>query len=66
MSSNDWVELAFDKILHDKHYSQAILFDFGEDEPVWIPKSQINMAEFDKTSNTVEIREWIAIEKGLI
>jgi len=33
------------------------------DEPVWLPKSQV---EWDETDSTMTIPEWLATEKGLI
>ena len=37
--------------------------DFGEDKPVWIPKS---IAEFDEDDGVLTIPEPLAQEKGLI
>ncbi len=47
---------------------KAILINFGTDEDVWVPKSQIS----DYTGETVDeaesifIPEWLATEKGLV
>ena len=62
----EYVEVSFDKIKHESMKADAILFDFGEDEPVWVPKSQIDMDEFDRESNVVPVAEWFANKKGLI
>lgn len=62
---SEHVEIAFDKIKHEATYTDAILFDFGEDEPVWVPKSQIDMDEFDRDSNVVPVAEWFATKEGL-
>ena len=63
---SEYVELAFDHIEHMSGRAQAILFDFGEEEPVWVPKSQIDMDEFDPESNVVPVKEWFANKEGLI
>lgn len=36
--------------------------DFGEKEPIWIPKSQAE----DNGDGTFSMPEWLATEKGLI
>lgn len=43
--------------------TDARLFDFSGDDPVWLPKSQ---HEWDETDNTVTLPECLATEKGLI
>jgi len=63
---SDFVELAFDHIEHMSARAGAILFDFGEKEPVWVPKSQIDMDEFDPECNVVPVTEWFANKEGLI
>lgn len=47
---------------------KAILLDVGADDPVWIPKSQIVDMESNRADGTVsvEIPEWLALDKGLI
>lgn len=43
---------------------KAFLFwDGGNDEPVWLPKSQV---EWDETGKIMTMPEWLALEKGLI
>ena len=39
----------------------AWLFDFGDEEPVWLPKSQCEWNE-----KRVFVPEWLAKQKGLI
>jgi hypothetical protein len=41
----------------------ARLFDFGEDEPVWLPISQ---HQWNSREGEVWISEKLAIEKGLV
>ena len=41
--------------------AKAFLVTFG-DEEVWLPQS---LTEIDESSNTLEIPEWLAIEKEL-
>jgi len=52
--------LPFDDIL--KETDSAWLLDFGYIE-VWLPKSQ---CEMDEDENTIEVPEWLAIEKELV
>lgn len=43
----------------------AILVDFGLDNPIWLPKSQV---EYDHQINdgvTVTLPEWLAVDKGI-
>ena len=49
--------------------SNAILITTGDNEDLWIPLSQIEgcYEEFlPGRSYTIEIPEWLAIEKGLV
>jgi hypothetical protein len=48
-----------------KETDKAKLIDFGEKEPVWIPKSQILAESPQKDSIKFELPIWLAIEKGL-
>lgn len=41
----------------------ARLFDFGTDDPVWLPKSA---HEWDDTDNTVTLPERLAIQKEIV
>jgi len=66
LAMSEHVELAFDHIEYHGDNADAILFDFGEKDPVWIPKSQIDMNEFDRESNVVPVTEWFAKKEGLI
>lgn len=45
----------------------AKLIDFGEDSPVWIPKSQIKSETLQSKSKLMgyELPVWLAIDKGL-
>jgi len=45
---------------------QAVLFDFGLPEEVWIPKSQLEEWPDEDDFGEVWIKEWIAKEKGII
>lgn len=49
------------RLIHETE--KARRFDFGGDEPVWLPKSA---HEWDEDENTVTLPEPLAIEKGLI
>ena len=62
--NNNYIELSFDHVV--KSTPNAILFDMGEEEPTWIPISQIDTDEYDSNNNTVLVKEWWATEKGLI
>lgn len=62
--SNNYVELAFDRVVNST--KAAILFDMGEKEPVWVPISQIDMDEYASDEDTVFITEWFAMKEGLI
>ena len=42
---------------------KAYKFDVGEDEPVWLPKSQ---CEWDIDSQQVTMPMWLAMDKGLV
>lgn len=42
---------------------KARRFDFGDDKPQWLPKSQ---HEWDEDDQTVTLPEWIAVERGLV
>ncbi len=45
---------------------KAWLIDFGLDDPVWVPKSQVELEEEGDGTVTVTMPEWLALEKGLI
>ena len=65
--NKDYVEIPYDNIRAST--PMAVLFIIG-DEEVWIPKSQINMYEFDEENPSKEkivfITQWMAQTKGLI
>lgn len=45
---------------------KAYLIDYGGDEEVWMPKSQVRAVEKKGRTATMTVTEWIAYEKGLI
>jgi hypothetical protein len=54
----------FAGILH-KETDRAYLVQFGTDEPVWLPKSQVEM--FDDANGPIfTIPFWLAREKGIL
>lgn len=44
---------------------KAILVDAGDNEPVWLPKSQVEYFD-DGNGGIVTMPYWLAHEKGLI
>ena len=60
----DYVELAFDNVVRST--AEAILFNMGEEEPIWIPITCIDMDEYDPHENTVSVKESFAKQEGLI
>lgn len=58
MSKSDVIEI---EIAVETETERAILVDFGGDELVWLPRSQIELVE-----GAVLIPEWLAMEKGMI
>ena len=42
---------------------RAYRIDHGDLKTVWVPKS---LCEFDETSNTMTMPEWVAIENRII
>ena len=58
VSLNATVE--FDEIEHET--DEAVKFSI-EERSVWLPKSEI---EFDIDERTIELPEWLAMDKGLI
>lgn len=61
MSRDDLVDIEYNEHLHES--SKAHLFDI-EGEEIWIPKSQ--MDNWDPNRSTFTIPEWLAEEKGLL
>lgn len=49
------------RLVHET--DRARLLDFGDDKPVWLPKST---HEWDEDSGTVTLPEPMAVEKGLV
>lgn len=41
---------------------KAYLFDIGQDETIWLPKSQCELAE---SGNVMTIPKWLANKKGI-
>jgi len=58
-----YIDLAFDTVV--RHTPGAILFDMGEEDPVWIPKSMIS-DDLDEGTKVVPVAEWWAVKEGLI
>lgn len=56
---SDIIDLAGD-LRHETE--AAYLIDFGEEEPVWVPKSRVE----DNGDGTFAMPEWLARDKGLI
>lgn len=45
----------------------AVLVSTDDDDPTWIPKSQIGGMDTDKQGLTaLEVTEWFAIKEGLV
>lgn len=46
---------------------KAVLVDHGEEEPIWLPLSQIEIEPNpDGKTHTVTLPEWLATEKEMI
>lgn len=60
------VQIEFTQLIHET--DAAYLFEIptyaDEHSDHWIPKSQV--AQLDREGKTVEILEWLAVEKGLV
>ena len=59
-----FVKLDYDSIVSST--VQAIEFDFGDEETIYIPVTLIDMDIFDPDEKLVHVKEWFAYEKGLI
>lgn len=57
---NDIVTIEVDLKVETK---AAYGINIGEEQLVWVPKSQ---CEYDEDDETLQIPEWLAIEKGLV
>ncbi len=59
------VEIEFEMIVHETDAAYLLeVPTFGEKTAdVWIPKSQV--AQIDREAKTMEVTEWVAVEKGL-
>lgn len=59
------VQIEFEHIVHetDAAYLLEVPTYSENTKDVWIPKSQV--AELDREGKTMEVTEWVAIEKGL-
>lgn len=62
MTRSDLVDISV-TLVHET--DKAWLLDLGDDEEVWIPKSQ---AELERNGRgwTLTCPEWLAMDKGLI
>lgn len=49
------------KLVHSTEDALLVAGDWGEN--VWVPRSK---CEFDDSDNTLQIEEWIALQKGMI
>ena len=54
----EYIDLNHDGIV--RKTEKAVQIDFG-DKKEWIPRSQMGALE----DNTIEVAEWLAIDKGL-
>lgn len=54
-------------VMRHAETAKAVLVsnDGDEDGAVWIPKSQISIAEMDGKAIEISIPEWLAMDKGL-
>jgi hypothetical protein len=59
---SDLIDIAI-IVLHET--DKAVLVDAGGADPVWLPKSQVEIAA-DTTGTTATMPEWLAREKELI
>lgn len=63
--------IAFRDVEFQRESGKAFLIDFGDVEPIWIPKSQIrdggvgDLPLTDPVNGIVVLTEWIAQQKGL-
>jgi hypothetical protein len=57
----EWVEVDFDAVEHETPDSWLIRVDR---ETYWLPKSMCR--NFDAQSKSVEVEEWIAVDRGLV
>lgn len=48
-------------LVHQTESAMLLSGDWGEN--VWVPKSK---CEYDASDRTLQIEEWIAIEKGMV
>lgn len=60
---SDLIELSG---IYNHETEAAWLIDFGEQDSVWLPKSQCEVEEESDGSVTVTLPEWLAIEKGIV
>lgn len=59
-----YVELSFDSIEAERILS--IGFDMGNEDLTWIPRSVIDMDEFEPESDVVPVATWFAEKEGLV
>ena len=66
MSCSGWVHLENCRVI--KVTEKAILIDYQDGDPIWLPKSQVSEAEQYAAGDadvTISISEWIAKQKDL-
>ncbi|MDJ0953451.1 MAG: hypothetical protein QNJ81_07210 [Acidimicrobiia bacterium] len=65
----EWVRIDVEEVLDDDDSRSAILVSTCEiSEGVWIPRSLMRNEERNKQDElvSVEIPEWVAVERGLV
>lgn len=58
------IEVVFAKKVHE--YERSSLFEDEKGEKFLLPKSQIEIVHEGRGCITVEMPEWLAVEKGLV
>ena len=66
--NNEPVEVFVEKVLAETDKALLCLCDGGDEEGVWLPRSQLLESEIDTVDDTgyVEIPQWLAEEKELV
>lgn len=60
----DMIELGIDGEV--SRTPNAILFNVGEEEPLWIPMSCMDLYSYAEGDKTIFVKEWFAKKEGLI
>jgi hypothetical protein len=64
MSTSEPVEISFEELVRETPAAFLLKMEEGIfGEKVWFPKSQCTL---DEETKTIEVPEWLAIEKGLV